>query len=779
MRRPIYAILLQLLVLLAASLTFTGATGPSGTSEKVQNRIAIKAQPFDLRQVRLLDGPFKDAMERDRSYLHSIDPDRLLHMFRATAGLPSSAQAYGGWEKPDVELRGHSIGHYLSACALMYASTGDEQLKAKADAIVAELGKCQQALGRHGYLSAYPEGFFDRVESGRDVWAPWYTLHKIYAGLLDMYLYCDNRQALRIAGDMAAWAKKRTDRLSEDQMQQMLRTEFGGMNEVLRNLYAVTDDGDMLTLARRFDHKAILDPLAQHRDTLRGLHVNTQIPKIIGAARAYELTGERYYYEVATYFWNEVTRARSYATGGTSNDEHWRAEPYQIACELGPAAHETCCTYNMLKLTRHLFGWDPSPSYADYYERALFNGILSTQNPHDGMVMYYVSMAPGMYKTFMDPTDSFWCCTGTGMENHAKYGDSIYFHDDAGLYVNLFIASELQWPEKGIKIRQETGFPEQQGTSLLFAAVKPVELSVNLRIPGWATQGGRVRLNGKQLEAFSSPGSYFVLRRTWKDGDRIEIDLPMRLHLERTPDDPNVAAILYGPLVLAGKLGTGVPKERVRGQLGPSGEPTLVPYLIGDSQQLDSWIKPVSGTPLAFRTVNAGRPADVSLQPFYQLFGERYSIYWSIYSPAEWSALELYSRSAPVGPIDSVKIGDPLSDEGHHFLGYDLQSGEDAGRKWISTTDWLGYHLKVLPNRPAVLKCVFLGGKMAQDFDVEVDRHKAKPMPLQSAASGEVSELRFSIPSDWTQGKKRVNVVLRAGRGKSIGKLVACSTEKE
>ncbi len=766
-------------IALTICLAFTATTGASGTSEKVAPKVAIKAQPFNLGQVRLLDGPFKDAMERDRNYLHSIDADRLLHMFRVTAGLPSSAQPYGGWEKPDVELRGHSIGHYLSACALMYASSGDEKLKAKADAIVAELGKCQQALGRRGYLSAYPEEFIDRVEKGQRVWAPWYTLHKIYAGLLDMYLYCDNQQALRIACNMAAWAKQRTDSLSEDQMQQMLRTEFGGMNEVLRNLYAVTGSEDMLTLARRFDQKIILDPLAQHQDRLRGLHVNTQIPKIIGAARAYELTGDRYYYEVATYFWNEVTGARSYATGGTSNDEHWRAEPYQIACELGPQAHETCCTYNMLKLTRHLFGWNPAPAYADYYERALFNGILSTQNPDDGMMMYYVSMAPGMYKTFMDPTDSFWCCTGTGMENHAKYGDSIYFHDEAGLYVNLFIASELQWPEKGIKVRQETGFPEQQGTSLVIAAVKPVELSVHLRIPGWATRGGKVLLNGKQLETFSSPGSYLELRRIWKDGDRIEIELPMSLHLERTPDDPNVAAILYGPLVLAGRLGTLLPKENVQGAMGPSGEPVVTPYLIGDGQQLDSWIKPVSGQSLSFRTVNAGRPADISLKPFYRLYGERYSIYWNIYSPAEWSALESYGKSVAAGTIDSVKIGDPISDERHHFLGYELQSGEEAGRKWVNTTDWLGYDLAILPAGRAVLKCAFLGGAISPDLEIEVERHKIKGLATQPSTSGEISELHYSIPPEWTRGKKRVNVVFRAGRGKSVGKLVACSTEKE
>ncbi len=780
--RPAVRLILLGTLLLACGISLSvDADRVAGEGGRmVQPKIAIKAQPFSLKQVRLLDSPFRDAMERDRKYLLSLDPDRLLHMFRITAGLPSSAQPYGGWEKPDVELRGHSMGHYLSGCALMYASTGDEKLKQKADAIVAELATCQRALAGNGYLSAYPEEFIERVETGRRVWAPWYTLHKIYAGLLDMYLHCDNRQALEVAIAMAAWARQRIDRLSDEQMQRVLSTEFGGMNEVLRNLYAVTDDEKLLALARRFDHKAILDPLAQRRDRLKGLHVNTQIPKIIGAARAYELTGERYYYDVATYFWNEVTGTRSYATGGTSNDELWRAEPYQIACELGPEAHETCCTYNMLKLTRHLFGWNPISSYADYYERALLNGILSTQNPEDGMVMYYVSMAPGMYKTFMDPTNSFWCCTGTGMENHAKYGDSIYFHDDRNLYVNLYIASELQWPEKGVRIRQETRFPEQQATALVFRAGKPVELSVNIRVPGWMKHhGGGARLNGKQLESFSNPGSYFSLRRTWKDGDRIEIDLPMSLRLERTPDNPNTAAILYGPLVMAGQLGGALPAEKVFGPMGPSGEPANVPYFVADTGDLSSWIKPSGSNPLAFRTVGAGRPADISLIPFYQLFGQRYSIYWNIYSQSEWSAIQAFDRSLPAGTIDRLAIGDPTSNADHHYHGYATRSGEESGRNWVSSTDWFAYDMKVLPDQAVVLYCAFLGSDEGLDFEVEIDRHKMRHDALIPAGTGEIREHKYSIPLAWTQGKKQVNVTFRAIKGKSTGRLVACSIAKE
>ncbi len=600
-------------------------------AEKARPAINFQARPFDLRQVRLLDGPFREAMERDRKFLHSLDADRLLHMFRVTAGLPSQAKPYGGWEKPDVELRGHSLGHYLSACALMHASTGDPALKTQANRVVAELAKCQEAMGRGGYLSAFPEEFFDRVETGRKVWAPWYTLHKIYAGLIDMYSLCGNEQALKVVVGMARWARQRTDGLDGAQMQKMLGVEHGGMNDALRNLYAVTGDGGMLALARRFDHRAVLDPLARHQDRLKGLHVNTQIPKVIGAARGYELTGESYFHDVGTYFWNQVTAARCYATGGTSNDEHWRTEPYQLASELGRESHETCCTYNMLKLTRHLFSWNPDPRYADYYERALFNGILAAQNPADGMMMYYVAMASGFYKTFMQPEDSFWCCTGTGMENHAKYGDSIYFNDEGGLFVNLFIASELDWSERGVRIRQETRFPEEAETKLVVRTVRPADFAMKIRIPSWVDPGGKATLNGKLLDAFSSPGSYLVLKRTWRDGDTLAVDLQMNLHLERLPDDAETMAILYGPLVLAGDLGSeGLTDDKVYGPMGPSGEPVPTPHLAGDRGRLDTWIKQVPGKSLTFRTVGAGKPNDVTLVPFYRLFSRRYAIYWRL-----------------------------------------------------------------------------------------------------------------------------------------------------
>lgn len=601
-------------------------------SVKVEPVISIKAHPFPLNRVRLMDGPFKDSMEKDRMYLHELDPDRLLHNFRVNAGLPSSAEPLGGWERPDVELRGHTVGHFLSACALMYASTGDEELKAKADGIVAELAKIQEALGSSGYLSAFPEEFFDRVEATEKVWAPYYTIHKIFAGLLDMYVYCRNTQALDVAERMAAWVKMRTDKLDQEHMQAMLdKTEQGGMNEALSNLYALTGKAEYFQLAQRFDQKSYTEPLAGYRDELKGLHVNSFIPNMIGTAREYELTGDPVLRRIATFFWNQVVEARSYATGGTSNREVWGSEPYQMAGELGPNTHESCCTYNMLKLTRHIFSWSAGARYADYYERALYNGILPTQNPEDGMMMYYVPMASGLFKTFMTPQDSFWCCTGTGMENHAKYGDSIYFYDGEGIYINLFIASELDWSERGIRIRQETDFPEKANTVLFFDLSRPTSMTVRIRIPYWVTDDGYVEVNGLRLETFSSPGSFLELKRTWRDNDRVDLFLPMGLHLFPMPDDPNLAAIMFGPLVLAGELGAvDLPKEEIYGKYGPRVKPVPVPYFVGDIDDLNSWIQPVENEPLKFRTVNAGVPEDVTLIPFYRLFGQRYAIYWEI-----------------------------------------------------------------------------------------------------------------------------------------------------
>ncbi len=592
-----------------------------------REKVPWKALPFPMKQVRLGEGPCRIAMEADRQYLRSLPPDRLLHSFRITAGIPSPAQPLGGWESPDCELRGHYAGgHYLSACALMYASCGDDDLKNSASTVVTELEKCQAAL-KSGYLSAFPADFFDRLRERQQVWAPFYTIHKIMAGLLDMYVRCANEQALDMVQKMAAWVDLYTESLSYEHMQRVLGTEFGGMGEVLCNLYAVTGKQDYIEIAHRFDKKQFLDPLAAHRDELKGLHVNTHVPQVIAAARYYELTGERRYRDIAEYFWNEVVSERSYCTGGTSNRESWNTDPGKLSTELGPTTTECCCVYNMMKLTRHLFGWSPDARLMDYYERTLFNHRLGTIDPENGTMMYYLPLASGYWKTFGQPFDAFWCCTGTGSEEYAKLTDTIYFHNDDSLYVNLYVDSQLEWPEKGLRIKQETRFPEEQGTVITVSVRSPAQLAINLRIPYW-TQGGSVKINGAQLPAFASPSSYLTLNRVWKTGDKIELSLPMGLHIDSMPDDESIQAAMYGPLVLAGRFDE-VTKDMTYSGTGPKpGTETKVPTIAADSQRPLAWIEPDPKQLLTFHAVGQDQP--LTLIPLNQVIHERYAVYWKV-----------------------------------------------------------------------------------------------------------------------------------------------------
>ncbi len=621
-------ILPAIVILSLSPIMARAAVWPSG-----REAVQLQAEPFDLRDVRLLDGPFRDAMLRAQEYLHELESDRLLWYFRKTAALPTPGEPMGGWEQ--MELRGHTIGHYLSGCALIHASTDDMTLKAKADAIVVELGKCQEAIGT-GYLSAFPEEFIDRVIARQRVWAPWYTLHKIYAGLLDMYVYCGNEQALDVAKGMAKWAEGRLAPLDRDAMQAMLNaTEQGGMNEVLANLYGVSGQKQWLDLAQRFNADAYNDPLRLHRDELTGLHVNSFIPNMIGTARQYELTGNLDDRHIAEFFWDIIVHGRSYCTGGTSNHEGWRSPPYRLADQLSVESQESCCTYNMLKLTRHLFAWHPKAEYMDYYERNLINGILATQDPDTGMCMYYVSMEPGHWKVFHTPRNSFWCCTGTGMENHAKYGDSIYFHNGDTLWVNLFIASVLNWKDKSVQIRQETSFPQDPATTLTIQTTRPTTFDLRLRVPRWATEGVTLKVNGQPQTVTAQGGSYLSIKRSWANGDKVELTMPMRLWLCPMPDNPNLATVMYGPLVLAGELGdegltdevTYLANQRGQNQAGNVEAPVMA---VDPKADPETWVKLVAGQPLTFRTADVGRPRDVTLVPFYKLFGQRYTVYWRL-----------------------------------------------------------------------------------------------------------------------------------------------------
>jgi len=605
----------------AEPITFARAEVPS------------KVQPFPMTDVRVLSGPCVQAQQANLGYLHRLPVDRLVRNFRVNAGLETSAAPLGGWEAPDCELRGHFTGHYLSACALMHSSTGDKDVKAKGDAIVDELTKCQQKLGG-GYLSAFPTEFFDRLNARKRVWAPYYTVHKIMAGLLDMNQRCGNKQALETLEGMAQWVDKWSAPIPEEHMQDILNTEYGGMNEILYNLAAVTGDDHYAAVGDRFTKKKFFNPLGLRRDELRGLHVNTHIPQVIGAARRYEISGDERFHDVADFFWYEVTSARAYVTGGTSNGEGWRVEPRRLAAELklDAATTECCCAYNMLKLTRHLYQWTADPRYFDYYERTLLNHRLGTIRSDTGATMYYLSIVPGAWKTFNSEFDSFWCCTGTGVEEYSKLNDSIYFHDADGIYVNLFTPSQVQWAAKGVTLRQNTAFPEQPSTTFTVKTAQPAQFAMHLRVPWWLTSGGSVRVNGKPLEAFAGPGSYLTIVRKWHDGDRVEMALPMRVHVEAMPDNNREVAFLYGPLVLAGELGSteGLGPKAIIGELGPDlkQHPLEVPGIRAAGREAAECMERAEGAELAFRT--KGQSSNLRFVPFNAVFDERYSVYWSL-----------------------------------------------------------------------------------------------------------------------------------------------------
>ena len=769
------AIYLSAVFALAALLATPAPLDAQQSSKiRVQDKIPSKAYPFDLRDVRLLDGPFREAMLRDQKYLLDLDSDRLLHNFRVTAGLPSTAQPLGGWEEPKGELRGHTVGHFLSGCALMYAATGDARFRDKGNGIVAELAKVQEAMPakgfNKGYLSAYPEEFFDRVDKRVQVWAPYYTLHKIMAGLLDMSLHCDNKQALEVVMKMADWVKFRVDRLSDEQQQAALETEHGGMNEVLANLYAASGNPEYLKTAFKFNHKKLFDQWAAGEDTLDGLHGNTQFPKVIGAFREYQLTGEKRYLDIAGFFWNRVALHRSFVIGGNTNGERFFPID-QFSKNLGPSSTETCNTYNMLKLTRQLFGLEPSVEKMDFYERGLFNHILASQDPATGMVCYYVPLRPGAFKTYSTPNDSFWCCVGTGMENHAKYADTIFFHDDQSLYLNLLIASELDWKDKGLVVRQETEFPEEDTAKLTFRAQKPVRLALRIRHPLWVSSVMTVTVNGVDAPVNAKPGSFAVIEREWKNGDTVRVRWPMSLRLEAMPDDPKMIAILYGPIVLAGDLGREGLTEAVR--YGPNAPlvnrlpAVAIPVFMGEVKDVLDHVKSAPGAgALNFQTSGVGQPHDARLIPLYKASDQRYTVYWKVVSPEEWekrkaeaAAKEVRRKELERRTLDAVKIDSEQSENEHGFKGENSTKGYFEGKRTREARNgWFSYDLKVLPDQPMILVCTFVGGfGRSRPFDVFADGEKIATQTLE-AAPAELVDVEYKLPDQLTRGKQRVTV---------------------
>jgi uncharacterized protein len=593
-----------------------------------EERGSEKIVPFPLSAVRLGPGIFAEQAETNARYLDSLTTDRLLHSFRLTAGITSSATPYKGWEDPTCELRGHfNGGHYLSAVALASATAGNSVLKSRGDEVVGGLVQCQTKNG-NGYLSAFPTTLFDHLSAGKDVWAPFYTYHKIMAGLLDMYVLTGNTDALKVAEGMAQWVDHYFEGISDDQRQRMLRTEYGGMNEALVNLSALTKKQQYLDTAKLFEQPSILDPLAARRDELQGLHANTNVPKMIGAARMYEVTGDPRYRRIAEYFLEEVLTARSYAIGNTSLDEHWTTPAGELRGSLGWTNAECCVAYNLMKLERLVFGWTGDARWMDAYERSMFNCRLGTQNAQ-GLKQYFFPLAAGYWRAYHSAEDSFWCCTGTGVEEFAKFTDTIYFHRGGDVYVNQFIASTLDWKDEGLKIEQTTTFPREQGTTLKITSTQPKLRTVHVRIPGWTTSAADVKVNGRPLEAVADPGSYLAIRRVWKDGDTISLSLPMTLRTETLAGDDNVAAVLYGPLVLAADLGAGPadgPSKIIPdGSTVPKGLAKQDPLLKAAGAD---WVTVESAGELRFKAT--GESGSFELLPMYEVRDQKYSIYWQM-----------------------------------------------------------------------------------------------------------------------------------------------------
>ncbi len=723
---------------------------------------APQAQPFDLADVRLTAGPFLEAQRVHAEYLKRLEPDRLLARFRERAGLQPKAQGYGGWEAMGVS--GHSLGHYLSAIAAMGRATGDPEYRKRVAYIVDELKLCQDARGT-GYVAAIPdeERLWSEIRRGdirsqgfdlNGVWVPWYTLHKLFAGLLDAHRLMGSRKALEIARRLGDWAIDVTRNLNDEQWQRMLACEHGGMNEVLAELTARTKDPRYLALARKFHHRAILDPLAEGRDILPGKHANTQFPKLIGLARIHELTGDPAAERAVRFFWETVVRHHTYAIGGNSDHEYFGPHD-RLAERLSTNSCETCNTYNMLKLTQRVFDWSPNGEAADYAERALWNHILASSNREDGGVTYYVTLQPGTARTYNRPFSDFTCCVGTGMENHARYGLYLYAHEGARrLYVNQFVPSTLRFREAGLEFRLESGLPSSGKVRLTVTKGGPRSLEVLVRHPSWVRGQVVYRIDGRPIPS-SGRNGFDVLRRTWTAGDSVEFELPLEPRVEPTPDNPSRFAVLFGPVVLAADLGRG-------------GEVERLPVLVTGGRPVRDWLSRLPGGRLAFRTVGVGRPEDLTLRPFHELVHERAIVYFDAFTESQWAEREAEYRAEErrraelaARTVDELRIGEMQPERDHGLTGERTSAGEAMGRKWRHATDggWFEFSLKVDPAVPNELVVTYWGADSGgREFDILVDGRKIATERLDGRFGRRFVDVAYPLPEEATRGKTSVRV---------------------
>jgi hypothetical protein len=742
--------------------------------------------PFSLTEVKLLDGPFLHATELGIKTLLNYEPDRLMAKFYIEAGLKPKAEHYMGWE--NEMLAGHSLGHYLSACSMMYQTTGDSRFLERVNYIVDELSIVQEAQG-NGYIGAFTNGkkiFEEEVAKGiirsqgfdlNGIWSPFYTHHKVLAGLRDAWQLCGNKKALEVEKNFTAWIEGIVSGLNDEQIQKMLRCEYGGIDETFADLYADTGDERYMKLADVFYQKSFLDSLKSGKDVLPGKHANTNIPKLIALARIYELTGDTSDRRAAEFFWDRVVNHHSYVTGGNCNNEYF-GPPDKLRNRLGDGTTESCNVYNMLKLSEHLFKLEASPEYADFYERALYNHILATQNPENGHVVYNLSLDMGGFKDFQNP-EWFTCCIGTGMENHSKYGRNIYYHNDDELYIFQYIASELTWKEKGLKIVQKTDYPEEQGTLLEFTCENPIRVSIAIRYPKWAENALEVSVNGKKKKVNQKPGSFVKIERKWKSGDRLEVKIPFSMRIETMPDDSNRVAIMYGPLVLAGDLGP-VTDSASKDQM-------YVPVMMTESRDPSIWTKQLEGKTNTFISVNTGRPRDVEMKPFYSIYNRRYSVYWDLFNEAGWEAREAdykaeleNTKKINEATIDFIQPGEMQPERNHNFRGEKTTPGafkERPNRE--SRSGWFSFDMKITPDAPVALIVEYWGGfPGAKTFDIMINEKVIATENISGKKEGQFINVQYNIPEEISRGKSKITVRFRAHPGNMAGPVFGVRTIK-
>ena len=768
------------------------------TSSPAQDK--LYADKFPIGDVTLLDGPLKQARDLNIQTLLQYDCDRLLAPYRKEAGLTPKAKTYPNWDGLD----GHVGGHYLTAMALN-AATGDEECRRRMEYMIGELEECADAYNRNhpewgkGYVGGFPGSAklwsaFKKGDFGTyfGSWAPFYNLHKMYAGLRDAWLYCGDEKAKSLFLGFCDWAIYLTAGLSDEQMEHMLGNEHGGMNEVLADAYAITKDEKYLECAKRFSHKRLFTPMSQRQDCLDNMHANTQVPKVIGFERISELSGNEIYHTASAYFWDVVTGRRSLAFGGNSRREHF---PSNDACTDfindidGP---ESCNTNNMLKLTENLHRRNPEARFADYYELATFNHILSTQHPEHGGYVYFTPARPRHYRNYSAPNEAMWCCVGTGMENHGKYGQFIYSKKGDALYVNLFVASELNWKEKGIKLRQETGFPYSESSKITLTEGKG-KFTMLVRYPGWVKPGEfSVTVNGEQVPLISGPSSYVAIDRKWKKNDVVELTFPMHNSVKYLPNVPQYIALMHGPIMLGMKTGTEdmahlIADDSRFGQYasGKKLSTDQAPILINnDIESIANQLQPIPGKPLHFTlTTRMENPIHNELQPFFEIHDSRYMMYWLALSEdnykghlAQLAKAEQERQALEASTVDKVQPGEQQPETDHRMETDQSFTGNTNDCFWRDANDghYFSYLMQTQGQENIALRLKYwgVGEWKSHEFDIFVDDVLVKS--VNNTGKYRISEFKYEvydIPAELLKGKTQVRVKFVAKPGKQIGEI--------